>query len=275
MARGIGLVALLALTTACGDATVEEPPPACVGPLESGDPDGHPDPFGARAAGQARASRIDDASLLLPPAHGRQPIRDGDFVLVNEHIAVIIEGARISDGYGRFGGEIMAIDGVGEDGKPLGLSRYGETLLGLGLTTVDPARVTVLNDGSDGGEAVVRVEGTTLPIPFVAESLGPLFAQYSIGMAIDYVLAPGAVKLGVRYAVVNASPQPVDFGEGSIASDELYGFFHTSQNKIFTPEKGFDAGGPNDWVGFVSDEWSFAWRGGAGPPRSCGGDSAA
>jgi hypothetical protein len=264
MMRRTGLAALLALTTGCGDA-VEEIPAACVGPLEIGDPLGHADPFGARAAGQARASRIENASLLIPPAHGRQPIRDGDFVLVNEHIAVVIEGARLSDGYGRFGGEIMAIDRVGEDGKPVGLSRYGETLLGLGLTTVNPASVTVLQDGSDGGEAIVRVEGTTLPIPFVAESLGPLFAQYSIGMAIDYVLAPGDEKVGVRYAVVNASPQPVDFGEGSIASDELYGFFHTNQNQVFTPEKGFGAGGPNDWVGFVSDDWSFAWRAVDGP----------
>lgn len=266
MLRHASLAALLALfTMGCGGDAVEEPPPACVGPLEVGDAEGHPDPFGARAAGEARAARIADATLLAPPAHGRQPIRDGDYVLVNEHIAVVIEGARISDGYGRFGGELMAIDRVGEDGRPLGLSRYGETLLALGLATVNPTSVTVLRDGSDGGEAIVRVEGTTLPIPFVAESLGPLFAQYSIGMAVDYILAPGAEKVGVRYAIVNPSPQPVDFGEGSVASDELYGFFHTNQNQIFTPEKGFGAGGANDWVGFVADEWSFAWRAVDGP----------
>lgn len=58
----------------------------------------------------------------MQPAHGRQRIRTGDFILVNDTIAVAIEDAGLSDGFARFGGEILAVDKVGEDGRPLGLS---------------------------------------------------------------------------------------------------------------------------------------------------------
>ena len=95
--------------------------------FELGDPNGHPDPLGAKAAGQARAGRI-LAAEVPQPAHLRQRIEDGDFLLINDKIAVVIEDKDISDGNGRFGGEILSIDRVGDDGKPLGLSKFLETL---------------------------------------------------------------------------------------------------------------------------------------------------
>ncbi len=128
-------------------------------PFEVGDPNGHADPFGAKAAGQARASRIKDAATYPQPAHGRQRIETGDFVLINDRIAVVIEDKGLSDGYGRFGGEILAIDKVGTDGRPMGMSKYNETLMGIAFDTMEPTSVTVLKDGSDGKEAVVRVTG--------------------------------------------------------------------------------------------------------------------
>src|SRR5262245_36040064 len=77
-------------------------PPGCAvegKSFEAGDPDGHPDPTGAKAAGQARAGRIEDASAIAQPAHGRQRIEDGDFLLANDRIAVVIEDKGTSDGY--------------------------------------------------------------------------------------------------------------------------------------------------------------------------------
>ena len=258
----------------CDEETVNEATPikqGCVGEqLEVGDDLGHPEPFGAKAAGQARAARLVDAAAVPQPAHGRQPIQDGDFVLVNDKIAVVVEDRGLSDGYARFGGEILAVDRVGDDGKPAGESMYVETLVGLGLSMPDPSSVAVLRDGGDGGEAVVRVIGRTRTIPFLDGSISKLFkSDYDLEVAYDYVLEPGAERLLFRVSVVNPAEEPVDFGVNKASTDELFGFFHSNRNQMVTPELGFDAEGIVSWVGFVSPPsgagWSFAWRSLAGP----------
>ena len=88
---------------------------------------GHRDPYGAKAAGEARAGRLTRASMIVQPAHGRQKIEVGDYVLANDKIAATIEDRDLSDGYTRFGGEIIAIDRVDDDGRPAGTSYYNET----------------------------------------------------------------------------------------------------------------------------------------------------
>jgi hypothetical protein len=228
----------------------------CVPPIETGDAEGHADPFGAKAAGQSRAGRLKDASIIQP-AHGRQPIEVGDFVLVNDKIAVVIEDAGLSDGYGRFGGEIMAVDEVGDDGMPLGVSRYNETLFGVGLTMPDVASVSVMNDGSDGGPAVVRVAGRTRVIPFLEGSLSKLFpSDFDLEVAYDYVLPPGSEKLDIIANVVNLDPKTLD-----LSTVELFGFFQQSHSQLVTPETGFaDPAASAAWAGFVTDRWSFAFR---------------
>lgn len=274
-ALGLFPLALLASLPACSSDDEPTPPttnpPACELPsgpaFEAGSPDGHADPFGARAAGQARAGRIADASSFPQPAHGRQPIQDGDFVLINDKISVVVEAAGISDGYARFGGEILAVDHVGDDGRPRGVSTYIETLNGIGLEAVNPESVTVLRDGSDGGEAVVRVAGLLSPIPFLDGSIGGLFPnKYALPVAQDYVLEPGSERLLIRMSVVNDRAQAIDFGLEREGSDELVGFFHYSRNQMVTSELGFqEPAGEVAWVGFDGGASSFAWRSPRGP----------
>ena len=231
-------------------------------PFELGDADGHADPYGAKKAGQARGGRIKKADQIVQPAHGRQRVEVGDFVLANEKIAVTIEDKGLSDGYARFGGEILAIDRVGEDGRPLGLSYYNETLLGLSIEMVNPTSVTVLKDGSDGWEAVIRVAGVTQPVPFMEGPIGTLFPdRYGMEAAIDYVLAPGWEKVLVRLSVVNRGSEQVDFGLNKPTRDESFGFFHYSRSQLVTPETGYaSAKGLVDFAGFDSGVSSFAFR---------------
>lgn len=230
--------------------------------FELGDPDGHADPFGAKAAGQARAGRIKSEDQIVQPAHDRQKIRVGDFWLVNDRIAVAIEDKGLSDGYARFGGEILSIDRVGDDGRPAGVSYYNETLLGLAVEMVDPTSIAVLKDGSDGGEAVVRVAGVTKPIPFLEGPVGALFPnRFELETALDFVLMPGWDKVLLRMSVVNRGPDALDFGANKAAKDELFGFFHGSRSQMFTPSFAFgDASGLVDWVGFDSGPSAFAFR---------------
>ena len=221
-------------------------------------------------AGDARAARLADASEVPQPAHGRQPIEDGDYLLLNDKIGVVIEGAGKSDGYGRFGGEILSVDRVGPDGQLLGQSKYIETLMGMGLMmpkVAEDGGVTVIQDGSDGGEAVVRALGKLAIIPFLDGPFANLFeSDFDLTVAYDYVLAPGAEKLTVRVHVLNPSPELVDFGVNKSAKDEIYGFFHASQNALVTAETGFDEALLSlEFAGFAGNQQAFAWRAVDGP----------
>ncbi len=244
-----------------GDATSADACPTETSVFEIGDANGHADPYGAAAAGQARAGRLTDASMIVQSAHGRQKIRVGDFVLANDKIAVVIEDAGLSDGYVQFGGEILAIDKIGTDGRPMGVSMYVETLITLSNETVDPTSVTVMNDGSDGKAAVVRATGALRELPFLNGGLGGLFFRhYNLQVAFDFVLEPGAEKVSLRLGLINPSEEPVDFAAKGF-SDELHGFFHKSHNQLATKEFGFaEAEGEIEWAAFISGEWNFAWR---------------
>jgi hypothetical protein len=225
--------------------------------FEAGDPDGHADPKGAKAAGQARAGRIKDASLIRQPLDARQRVNVGDFLLVNDKIGVYIEDRGFSDGYARFGGEILAIERVGDDGLPEGKSRYGETLMAISSEMVDPESVTVLNDGSDGNPAVVRAMGTLKSIPFLGSLKAVFPHSYGVPALYDFILAPGSDKLQVRLGVKNTTEEPLD-----LRSDEMHGFFHLSRSQMVTAEYGYGepTKGKVSWVGFDSGESSFAWR---------------
>lgn len=270
------LLATLVAACSSDDAPPEGPnPPACaldVASFEVGDPNGHADPFGARAAGQARASRIRDGATFPQPAHGRQRIETGDFVLINDRIAVVIEDKGLSDGYGRFGGELLAIDRVGDDGRPMGLSKFNETLMGIAFDTIEPTSVSVLKDGSDGKEAVVRVTGPLKTIPFMAESLKALYPNtYEGQFAFDYVLTPGSPMVTIRYGVINPTTDDYDFGLNRPGSEEFFGFFQTSQSQMVTPETGYaKPKNTTEWAGFDGGAFGFAWRTTTKPSMSFG-----
>ncbi len=234
------------------------PPPSSCLPLcfEAGSPDGSAEPFGARAAKQSRAGRVRDASQIVVGPDARQKPAVGDYVLANEHLVVYIENGGFSDGYTRFGGDILAVDKAGDDGRPLGLSRYGETLMGVSKEMIDPESVTVLNDGTDGKAAVVRVIGTLKPVPFLG-SLGALFPNaYGLRALYDYILEPGSERLKIRLGLRNDTDEDLD-----LQYDQMHGFFHYSKNQMVTAESGFaEPKGKVAFAGFDGGDWGFAWR---------------
>lgn len=262
----LGLLALLALPTSvmhCADdeerATGAHSSESTCKPLcfEAGDPNGHPAPQGAKAAGQARAGRITSQSQIKQPADARQRVQVGDFLIANDKIGVYIEDKGLSDGYARFGGEIMAVDLIGDDGLPIGKSYYGETLTAISSEMIDPDSVTVLQDGSDGKEAVVRVMGPLKSIPFLG-SLKALFPRdYGVQAIYDFILEPGSSKLKIRLGIKNTTDEVMD-----LTYDEMHGFFQSARSKLVTHETGYvsEPKGSFDWVGFDAGESSFAWR---------------
>lgn len=257
----LACLSLSTLAASCSDGTKNTPDggdaSTCSSTFAAPTSDGHADPTGAKAAKQARAGRIKDAGAIRQPADARQKVRVGDFLLTNDKVAMAIEDKGVSDGYARFGGEVLAVDRVGDDGKMLGQSRFGETLAGLAGEMIDPDGVGVLADGSDGGEAIVRVVGTLKTVPFLQVFKAAL-GSYGWPAMMDYRLAPGEEVVRIRVTVLNTGDEDRQaLGLGGA----MHGFFHTSRMPLFMPEAGF--GDPSDasWVGFESaGETSFAWR---------------
>lgn len=224
-----------------------------------GDAAGHPDPFSASAKGKARAARIRDRSWIKEPANARQKIQLDDFMLVNDRIVAYIEGPGTSDGYQGLGGDLLALEPVGPDGKPTGTSQYGETLLALSRQAVGPDTLSVLNDGQDGKAAIVRVNGLLRDIPFLGESFAALLGNaYDFPAALDYVLEPGAEQLKVRLSLMNTSNEALN-----LSNQQFIGFFHSSRGSRFTADRGFATPeGPLEWVGYDTgpESASFAFR---------------
>lgn len=263
---------LLSLLTACGstpptdagtDAGADAAAAACdLEPLASGDPDGHADPLGV-SAGEARAGRV-RADQLPAFSSGLQVWGEGDFVLANEHVAMVIEDAGPSELYDPWGGRPVGVARV-RDGALIEPADFGEILILLGRMTVLTQRVTVLNDGSDGEAAVVRAEGVPRPLPFFESVTGTLlpgdFDAHEA--AIDYVLEPGA-----RHVDIFIELQSADRSARSTTT--MHAFMHTPRMPAFAPEVGVDAAGQTvPWVGFAAPAaTSFAYM---DPARDLGG----
>jgi hypothetical protein len=234
--------------------------PVCPGNLDAfrfpNGGDGSPDPFGAKAARQARAGRIKDAAQIVQPESARNKVRTGDFVLANDKVAVYIEAEGESDGYNPLGGDVLALELIGADGRPTGVSQYNETLIMLSRQTVRPDKVSVLADGADGKAAIVRVSGKLANVPFL-DTFKPLIPdEYDFPAAIDYVLEPGAARVLVRFQLVNTRTEPVDF-----ANKQYLGFFQANRSQVFTESQGFgEPKGETPWVAFDSTKSAFLYR---------------
>lgn len=215
--------------------------------------DGSADPFGAKASGQARAGRIRDASQIVQPDNARSKVRVGDFVLANDKVAVYIESEGESDGYNPLGGDILALETIGADGRPTGVSQYNETLVMLARQSVQPDKVSVLADGADGKAAVVRVSGKLANVPFLDTFKVLIPDEYGFPAALDYVLEPGSPRVTVRLNLVNTKTDPVDF-----TNKQYLGFFQSNRNQTFTESGGFaETKGEHPWVAFDSGKSAF------------------
>jgi hypothetical protein len=225
--------------------------------FDNGDPNGHADPLGAAAAKQARAGKITKTADIAQPADARHKIRLGDYVLANDKIAVYIEDAskpgNMSDGYFPFGGEILGLEKIGADGRPQAVSHYGETVLLFGIQTVAPDSVTVLNDGSDGQPAIIRASGILKLIPSIDAFITFFPDQYGFPAAVDYILAPGASHVTMRYSLANIRTTATSF-----INRQHFGVFQSSFSETFSETTGFDKlNGPRNFVAWEQGDSSF------------------
>lgn len=224
-----------------------------------GDANGHADPLGASAAHQARAGKITSPADIAQPVDARHKVRLGDFVLANDKVAVYIEAAgegQRSDGYFPYGGEVLAVEPIGSDGRPRPVSYYGETVLMFGLQTIAPDQVTVLADGSDGGPAIIRASGVLKMIGSLDAFVTFFPDQYGFPAAVDYILEPGASHVTMRYSLANTRNAALSF-----TNRTHLGVFQASRTQTFSEFTGFAAlNGPRNFVAWEQGDASFMLR---------------
>ena len=242
---------VVALVAACGG---DSDCPGTPKPLSDGDPEGHASPLGA-APGEARAGRV--RAEDLPPV----PLvtwKAGDFVLANSKVALVIEDAGDSDLYDPWGGRPVGVARV-EGGKLVEPNNFGELFLLTGRSTVVTESVTVLDDGSAGGPAIVRARGKLHPMPFIENIISVLYNdQYTdIEATIDYRLEPGAEHVDV--VMHYASPRDKATNVPSTLHAVMYS--KRTSPAAFQPGTGFDETLNGPYLALVQDDatsWAYA-----------------
>jgi hypothetical protein len=207
-----------ALMTGCGDdgqpLTDSRPPDARVdgatdhrvdaGPLPlnlSKGGTGHSDVGAILAGGQVRAGRVTQAAQLLsgPKVLGRI----GDYKIYNDRVAFIIQDVRVTDGFSPFGGKLLDAARPQRPGA-LGQSFLGESIPTLATRVLNPSSVGVVQDGSDGQPAVIRVIGDAATMPMLASVLGEnLTLAPEAYLVVDYTLAVDSEHLEIRWRLIN------------------------------------------------------------------------
>jgi hypothetical protein len=224
-----------------------------VTPFEVGDADGHPEPLGVEP-GQARAGRV-RAEQLTPFPSGLEVWEGGDFVLANEHVAMVIEDVDDSELYDPWGGRPVGVARV-EDGALVEPGDFGEILFLLGRMTVMTRSVSVIADGGDGGAAIVRAEGPMRPLPFFNRVTEGIFSAdlSSMDAAIDYVLEPGSRHVDVFFEVRSREAR-------ARTGLTMHAFMHTPRMPAFSRGVGFDTDREDlPWAGFADERGtSFAY----------------
>jgi hypothetical protein len=160
--------------------------------------------------GQLRAKQIEGAHEVVG---GPVSVAiAGDFLLENDQIRIAILGSRDSPAPGVFGGSIVDVDlkrpRIGDENGQ-GFDRFAETFPIANLLVPDPEsmEVSVIDDGSSGTQAIIRVEGDG---EFLFEALSILRFQEQILESIfsdvhatmrfrtDYILRPGDRHVTLR-----------------------------------------------------------------------------
>ncbi|RLB48440.1 MAG: hypothetical protein DRJ42_23230 [Deltaproteobacteria bacterium] len=242
------------------DASDTGPAPTCdestVPSFDLGDPDGHAAPLGV-GPGEARAGRAQVADLPVDP-EDLATYEAGDFILANEHIAILIEDAGESQLYNPWGGQLVGAFEV-EGGALVRPADFNEFIVAVGRYTIMTESVTVMADGSDGGAAIVRAVGPLRALPFLDEFAGGLVPDDydDISIALDYVLEPGADTVQIQASFQSIRPLM------TLVRQPLLLIFQYGRMPAFTPGGGFDFDmtEPTDWLGFVEDgATSYAFR---------------
>jgi hypothetical protein len=192
----------------------------------------------------ARAFQVQSRLDLIG---GQRALGDiGDFKLSNGVIHAIVQNVGTSRGFGAFGGSLIDIDLV-RDGKddptrgPVGNDYFTEMFPAFFLVGIEPSKVEVLHDGSDGKAAAIRVSGGSGEFISLVKSLNDslnLVPTADLEYTCDYYLEPGAQYLKIVTTVTNNDT--IDANYGAVIPFGFVTLLGEGQNLFLPNEAGFD-----------------------------------
>jgi len=241
-----------------------------LGAFELGDPDGAADPLDV-PSGEARAGRL-SADDLPDDRFGLARWRPGDFVLANDRVALVVTSADVpGEAYDPHGGRLVGV-GLVRDGAIEAPADFGIVVLALQRFLVATDSVTVMNDGTDGEPAEIRVAGRLARLEAFGTLLDSVIPQDFEGLpaAITYTLAPGdafaTLTLSVRAGTRNLRA-PLGVIQAFFQANKMPawrpGIGFVSDSSAALPFVAFDGSGAPDGVAT-----SYAWRAEAGETLS-------
>ena len=199
----------------------------------------------------ARAGTVTDAQALFSGASAEGQV--GDIKLYNNRVQFIIQADRPSAYYIGYGGQIIDADiirPIGQTGRDL-IDDW-MPMVGLGRI-IAPQTIEIIDDGRNGGAAVVRSIGHCAPFSLLEGALeNESFIQdYSCKVTTDFILEPNSHLLRLESTVdwkdEDTTIQMGDFGMMALEVSDFW-----------NPQAGLDGSGTGDWHGLIGEHNDIA-----------------
>lgn len=240
------LAAVMAIAACGGDGTKNAGADTRIDVADAGDaqddaadsapPDGAADTDVVTPPSTVWARRVDDPTDLIG-GPGAYALAGKSYVIGNSRARFIIQDKGAAVGLSLFGGNLIDADLVRPEGEP-GRDSFREMFALVDFRVIRPTKVTVLNDGASGEEAVLRVSGT-LEKSGILGFLDDFADTTPFDVDLDYVLRPDTTLLIMRTRIRTA-----DGSAAQVSVGDFLGF--GKQLDLFTPEGGY---GPPEKAG--------------------------
>ena len=161
----------------------------------------------------------------------------GDWKLSNGKVRFIVQDKSTQKVYGTFGGSLIDADlarGSGHDG-------LGEFFPAYFLSAMEPTKIAVLDDGSSGGTARIRVTGKESEFLTSTKFIDLATIGPGLSFALDYALGPEDDFLTITSSVINEQIQAHNFPVDSFPIPMGFIALFGDGQPLFLPgEAGYD-----------------------------------
>ena len=180
----------------------------------------------------ASARQVTSQSELLggPRALGQI----GDYRISNSRVRFIVQDIKApSRAFGAYGGSLIDADLARDPevrdprGQPYGSDGLGEIFPSFFLSGIEPQKIEILDDGSRGGTARLRVTGAPGDFYTSTALVDQTLLGTGLTFAMDYALGPDDDFLAITPSIINATTAdhffPVDVAPVPVGIVALFG----------------------------------------------------
>ena len=199
----------------------------------------------------ARAGIVTDPQALFSGASAEG--QSGDIKIYNNRVQFIIQADRSSAYYIGYGGQIIDADiirPIGQTGRDL-IDDW-MPMIGLGRI-IAPESVEVIEEGRDGGAAVVRSIGHCASFSLLEGALENegFIQDFSCTVTTDFILEPDSYLLRMESTVEwNDEDTTVQMGDFGMVALEVSDFWN--------PQAGLEGSGSGEWHGLIGEHNDIA-----------------